>query len=558
MVDFHDEKQLERLEALKRQGAEKYTEQQAKKAGIPYLNLQAIQINMDALKVIDEESAREAKLAPFDLVNKKLSLGVKNPEDPKTKEAVEKMEKAGFIPSLFLVSDESLKKVWERYKEISQVKETTSGVLSISDEEIEGLLAKVKSIKDVQNLVVQIVAQKDDPNRISNILSVILAGAISTKSSDIHIEPQEEAVRVRYRLDGVLTDILDFDHKTYKLISSRLKLLSGMLINVEGKAQDGRFSIKLGGQEIEIRSSALPGNYADSFVLRILNPDAISVPLKDLGIHPRLLEMLLHEIKKPNGMMLTTGPTGSGKTTTLYAFLKEVQTPDIKIITVENPVEYHLKGIVQTQTDSKGGYTFASGLRSILRQDPDIIMIGEIRDEETAEIAIDAALTGHLVLSTLHTNNAAGAYPRLLDLGVDNKVVTSAINFTIAQRLLRKLCKKCKKEKILEGKEKELVEKITEEIRDKTYLEGVQMEKVWEAPGCEECNSTGYKGRIGVYEGIKTDQNIERAVEKNPSASDIIEAAKEQNLLNMKQDGVIKILQGITTLEELERVIGFD
>jgi type IV pilus assembly protein PilB len=555
MVQFHDEKQLARIEALKAKEAEEYAKRLSSQFGLPYLDLKAVPINIDALRMIDEKSAREANLAPFDIVGKKASIGVRFPEDKAATEIIKELENKGYSLDLFLVSEESLKKVWTRYSDLSKTTSTKGGMVNISDEDVTGLLGKIQTIKDIQGFTKRVIEEKNNKNRISNILTVILAGAISTKSSDVHIEPQEENVQVRYRLDGVLTDVVSFDHKTYKLLLSRIKLVSGMLLNVEGKAQDGRFSIRSGENDIEIRSSALPGNYSDSVVLRVLNPDAISVELEELGIHPRLLEILLHEIKKPNGMLLTTGPTGSGKTTTLYAFLKKIHSPGIKIITVENPIEYHLKGIVQTQTDEKKGYTFASGLRSILRQDPDVILIGEVRDPETAEIAVDAALTGHFVLSTLHTNNAAGAYPRLIDLGINSKVLTSAINFIIAQRLLRKICPHCKKEKKLDGHEKEIIDRIAESIRDKTYLEGLQREVIWESEGCDQCNFTGYKGRIGIYEGIRTDKKIEEAVQKNPSERDIVEASLDQNLLNMKQDGVIKILQGVTTLSELQRII---
>jgi type II secretory ATPase GspE/PulE/Tfp pilus assembly ATPase PilB-like protein len=393
--------------------------------------------------------------------------------------------------------------------------------------------------------------------RISKILEIIIAGALSTKASDIHLEPEEAYVRLRYRLDGVLTDILSFDLDTYKLLLSRVKLISNLKLNVGG-AQDGRFSIKLPDGDIEIRTSLLPGAYDESIVMRVLNPNSISVPLESLGIHPRLLAIFMHEIEKPNGMILVTGPTGSGKTTTLYAFLKKIHSPDIKIITIENPIEYHLPGIVQTQTDADKGYTFLEGLRSSLRQDPDVIMVGEIRDEETAEIAINSALTGHLVFSTLHTNNAAGAFPRLIDLGVNPKVITSAINISIAQRLLRKLCDTCKKEVAIAGPDKEIVDRVVAGIQDKTYLEGIQMEKIWEPVGCDKCNMSGYKGRIGVYEAVLTDQSIEKIVRENPSEREIKQAGLHQNILDMRQDGILKCLQGTTSLHELGRVVDLE
>jgi type II secretory ATPase GspE/PulE/Tfp pilus assembly ATPase PilB-like protein len=355
----------------------------------------------------------------------------------------------------------------------------------------------------------------------------------------------------------MLTDILDFDLDTYKLLLSRIKLISNLKLNVGG-AQDGRFSIKIKQSEIEIRTSLLPGAYAESIVLRVLNPDSISVPLNELGINEKLLEVVMHEITRPNGMILITGPTGSGKTTTLYAFLKKIHTPEVKIITIENPIEYHLPGIVQTQTDEKKNYTFAEGLRSALRQDPDVIMIGEIRDSETADIAINSALTGHLVFSTLHTNNAAGTFPRLIDLDVNPKIISSAINLAMAQRLVRKLCPDCRKQIALDGADKETIQNIVNGIEDKDYLAGLNLENVFEAVGCDKCNMLGYKGRIGVHEAIIMNEAIENAIKENPSEREIKKAAQTQKLLTLVQDGVVKVLNGTTTLSELKRVVDIE
>jgi type II secretory ATPase GspE/PulE/Tfp pilus assembly ATPase PilB-like protein len=432
--------------------------------------------------------------------------------------------------------------------------ETKSGALDIASEEIRDLVKQVKTADDIKKSIETILAQKKS-YRISRILEIILAGAISINASDIHIEPEEVSVRLRYRLDGVLNDILEIDNATYALLLSRLKLVSNLKLNLKGKAQDGRFSIKLGDIEIEIRTSLLPGNYGESVVLRVLNPNSISVPLEDLGINERLLKILLEQLNKPNGMILNTGPTGSGKTTTLYAFMKKIYSSEIKIITIENPIEYHLKGIVQTQTEEDKGYTFLEGLRSALRQDPDVIMVGEIRDRETAEIAINASLTGHLVFSTLHTNNAAGTFPRLIDLGVNPKVISSAINIAMAQRLVRKLCSKCKKKAVLGEADKKLIKDATDSIADKSYMKDLDMENIYEPVGCAECNFTGFKGRTGIYEAILTDEKVEEIVKENPSEREINKAAEGQNILNMKQDGVIKILQGVTSLSELSRVI---
>ena len=392
--------------------------------------------------------------------------------------------------------------------------------------------------------------------KISEVLEIILGAALSLEASDIHIEPQEKQIRLRLRLDGVLQDVLSFDRHTYQLLLSRIKLVSELKLNVHDRAQDGRFTIRAQKMDIEVRTSILPGPYGESIVLRVLNPKTIALAFEDLGMHPYLQKMMIKEIKKPNGMILTTGPTGSGKTTTLYAFLKKIYSAEIKIITIEDPIEYHLKGISQTQVDPEKGYSFANGLKAIVRQDPDIIMVGEIRDLETAEIAIHAALTGHLVLSTLHTNTAAGTIPRLLDLGIKPNVFAPAINVAMAQRLVRKLCTKCKKQYTPNQKEqlkiKHLINNLPKGIK-KPKLDKI---KIWQANKCPECNNTGYKGRIGIFEAFNVNEKIERLIFQYPSETQIEKAALEAGMLTMQQDGILKVLNGLTSLKELERVVG--
>src|SRR3989344_3196803 len=550
-VIFNEEKQNQKLDEIRDAEKEDLSRELSKKYSLPYIDLSVSPINIDALRVVREDVARKAEVAPFNIVDKRVALAIFSPNNPMTIEVIEDMKRRGFIPNLFMSSKDSLEKVWLRYKDLSYSFETKSGAIDISNEEILSITENVRHIEDVKKMIEEVLSQKKS-YRISKILEIILAGAIALNASDVHLEPEDTYVRLRYRLDGVLKDILNFDSDTYKFLISRIKLTSEMKLNTKEKAQDGRFSIKIRDEEIEIRSSIIPGAYSESVVLRVLNPNAISVPLEELGIPDKLLENILHELRKPNGMILNTGPTGSGKTTTLYAFLKKIHTPDIKIITIENPIEYHLPGIVQTQTNEKEGYTFLEGLRSALRQDPDVIMVGEIRDSETAEIAVNAALTGHLVFSTLHTNNAAGTFPRLVDLGVNSKVITSAINIAMAQRLVRKLCPDCRKEYIPKPQEKEIVDKILSGVKDRVFADNLHYEKFFEPGGCEKCNMSGYKGRIGIFEAIITDENIEKIVRENPSEREINQAAENQGMLTMKQDGVIK---GVTSLEELERVI---
>ena len=567
-VQFDEDKQNRKLGELKEKEEEDLARMVAERHEVEYLDLSSVPIDMDALRLIPETQAREAHVAPVGQIGKRVKIAVLSPTNEKVQEILNGLKEKGYDVSLAVVSPKSLEKAWARYVDLSFSKETSAGILDISTNDIETFMSKIKSVHDVDQLVSDVVKLKKGL-RISKILEVILSGALATDASDIHIEPEEEEVRLRYRLDGVLVDILMFDKETFGLLLSRIKLLSGLKLNVKNEAQDGRFSVKIGNSEIEIRTSILPGAYDESIVMRILNPKSIQVPLEDLGINEKLLGILLKEIDRPNGMILTTGPTGSGKTTTLYAFLRKIYSPQVKIITIEDPIEYHLAGIVQTQVheakQSKDnaaaqteGYTFASGLRSALRQDPDVIMVGEIRDEETAEVAVNSALTGHLVFSTLHTNDAAGTYPRLIDLGINPKVLTSAINVALAQRLIRKLCPACKKKIAISGDAKKTVDAVIAEVVDKSLVAGLDTENMYEAVGCPTCNNLGYKGRTGLYEAILTDEALEKVLSENPSGREIKEVTRDQGILDMRQDGVIKVLKGVTSLDELRRVIDLE
>ncbi len=432
-------------------------------------------------------------------------------------------------------------------------REKIIGEVKIPSQELEDFKKRVKNVSQLKKAVEKVVVAP-----ITEVLKTILLGAISLGASDIHIEPGEEEVRLRVRIDGVLHDAFVFDHKTFKRLLSRIKLLSGLKLNVTNRPQDGRFTISLLDLfDIEIRASTLPSEYGETVVLRLLNPKNL-IEIEELGLRKDLLEVFEKEIKKPNGMMIVTGPTGSGKTTTLYAVLKRINKPEIKIITIEDPIEYHLVGLSQTQVDPSKGYTFASGLRSIVRQDPDVILVGEIRDLETAEIACQAALTGHLVFSTLHTNDAAGAVARLIDLGVKPVTIAPALNIVIAQRLPRRVCKKCAKFVKPSPKElkriKKALAKVKKEILPPAFFKSNF--KIPKAVGCEDCNFTGYRGRIGIYEAFIVDDEMERFILKSPSIVDMRELAIKKGMVPMYQDGLIKVLEGITTIEEVERVAG--
>lgn len=556
MLKFDDKGSDDRIKKLHEQEEEDFLQIMAGKHGIPYADLSSVPIDASAVGLIKETVAREALIAPFEISNKKIKVGLFSPTQENTKEAMASLEERGYILEKYLVSHISLEKVWERYKELSGASKSEAGTVDISGDNMEELVGKFNNLAVVSEALLKTVSEKT-ARHISNIFSIVLAGAIGIRASDIHIEPAEDAIHIRYRVDGVLHEVVTLPTSIYRLFISRLKLLAGLKLNLGSESQDGRFSIKIKDIEIEMRVSVIPGAYGEGVVMRILNPQSLNVTLEDLGMSPRLLAIIDREIKKPHGMILNTGPTGSGKTTTLYSFLKRIYSSEIKMMTIEDPIEYHLKGVSQTQVEASKGYTFLEGLRSAMRQDPDVIMIGEIRDGETAKVAINAALTGHMVFSTLHTNTAAGAIPRLIDLGVTPKIIGSSLTVTMAQRLARKLCTECKKEDAPNEREQKIIDEVAVLIKEKVD-ETVQTKKLWRAVGCKECNNTGYKGRVGVFEAVMMTAEIEALLDTIPSEREIREIAKKQGILSMREDGIEKILAGATSFEEVERVVDLE
>lgn len=530
----------------------------APKHGIPYLDLSRVTVDLDSLQLIPEQIARENKVAVIQAIGKKVQVVTTNPERPGVKEAVEDLIRKKYQIQMFLVSPTSLEKALGRYVEIPKFEATQPGIVDLARAG-ENFIENLKSIARIKSAVTILLEEKEGSSKqATSVLETLFAGALAIDVSDIHIEGGEGLARVRFRIDGVLQDIIDIPSALFNIMLSRLKLVSEMKLNIKDKPQDGRFTIITTKEKIEVRNSTLPGPNGESVVMRLLLPKAIATTFENLGMQPQFLEMMLKELDKPNGMILTTGPTGSGKTTTLYAFIKKLSSPEVKIITIEDPIEYHLPHITQTQVDHSRGYDFASGLRSIVRQDPDIILVGEIRDLETAQIAVQAALTGHLVFSTLHTNNAAGVFPRLIDLGVKPSIIAPAMNVAMAQRLLRKLCQQCKKELPPTEQEKKIITE-TVPLLPQLYKRSLAVDfKIWKGEGCEECNFTGYKGRVGVYEAFLVDDEIERLLITNPAEADIKDAAVKQGMLTMFQDGILKILDGITSLDELKRIVSED
>lgn len=553
---FDEDKQKQKLSLMRLDEEERLIRMLSSKYDVPYIDLSTVSINTDGLRLIEQKDAEQGECAVFDVTAKKISVAINNPNNAFTENIIDGLKRRGYEVKIFITSKTSLEKSYKLYKDLSFAVETEAGSLDISDKEIESLIEKTKNLSDITVLIKNALEEKKS-HKLSKLLAVIMAGGLATKASDIHIEAEEGFSRLRYRLDGVLIEAIQFDLDTYHSLLSRLKLLSGLKLNIKENAQDGRFTIKIYTSDIEIRISTIPGAYGESVVMRILNPKSIATSIEELGMPKRLYDIVQKEIARPNGMILVTGPTGSGKTTTLYAFLRKTMTPEFKIITIEDPIEYHLPGIVQTQVEEKKGYSFESGLRSVVRQDPDIIMVGEIRDTETALTAIQASLTGHLVFSTLHTNNAAGTFTRLIDLGADAKVLTSAVHLALAQRLVRKLCVVCKAKKPITEKQRNIIEETLKSLEgyEESSLHSGAPEELYDAIGCEACNKTGFAGRIGVYEGILADAAIEEVVRMSPSEREIKEAAKSQKIIDMKQDGVLKILEGITTVDELERVV---
>jgi len=396
------------------------------------------------------------------------------------------------------------------------------------------------------------------PQNTTNLLDLILCSSIILGVSDIHIEPEKDRARIRVRIDGILQDVVFFELGIYHNLLSRIKLLSKIKLNIENKPQDGRFTITLKDALIEIRTSSLPAEYGEAIVMRILNPKNF-IELESLGLRKDLYEIIEKEIKRPNGMIVVTGPTGAGKTTTLYAFLMKIKTPEIKIITIEDPIEYHLKGVEQTQAEPDKGYSFSEGLKSIVRQDPDVILVGEIRDLETAKIALQASLTGHLVLTTLHTNDAAGSIPRLVDLGANPTSIAPSLKMVVAQRLVRRVCEKCStltKVSLEESSEiKKGLNGLSKEIVKIKDFDNIKIARVSQG-GCVNCNFTGYKGRKALFEVFLINKEMEKFILTNPPVSTIREKAMGGGMITIYQSGLIEVVLGETTLEEVKKVVG--
>ena len=550
MPDFNDSVSNTHIAALRKRGEEKLMQSLAPQYGYEYIDLHGYTLNPEALTKINEADARTGHIVAFELNRKVLSVATNAPNQIETNRIIQLLESKGFTVALYLCSNASLDHAFARYADHKNATASKRGVLDINPEDILKTAKNISTVADVATAFTTI-GTINSPRRISETLELIFAGALALKASDIHIEPEVHAVRLRYRLDGVLLDIFNLEQMLYGRIISRLKLLAGMTLNQRKEAQDGRLQFNFGEREIEVRASIIPGSSGESMVMRLLDPGVASFSMDKLELNPLLYKVMQEQLRRPNGLIITTGPTGSGKTTALYAFLRTVHDSEKKIITIENPVEYKLEGIVQTQVGPD--YSFSSGLRAILRQDPDIIMIGEIRDHEVAETAIHAAQTGHLVFSTLHTNSAVGGFPRLIDLGIDARIIGSSVNIMLGQRLARVLCVECKQMYEANQREVTLVTKIAA-----GYPEPVEVPSpliLYKSVGCDACGNTGFKGRCSIFEAVIIDNEVEEAVIRDPREHIILAAAEKQNIPTMAEDGIIKVLAGVTSLDELERVV---
>ena len=542
----------DQLLKIKHQAEEREAKRKAETTGLGYLDLNLAPIETDALQLIPEAEARRLQVAPIQLKGHDLVVAVFDPENPEAQKLLADLKIKGYLLKVTVVSLVGLERAWSFYQYVSPAKTTITSRFDIEKIHLEELLKKLTNFEAVAGEINNFDFQKSPTGWI---LEIILAGALANRSSDVHLEPEAEMIKVRFRVDGILHDVVsNLARSVYSQLLNRIKLLSNLKLNIQHEPQDGRFTIGLTGKEIEARVSLVPSEFGETVVMRLLDPEVIKMSLTDLGLRADDLEIINQELKQPNGMILNSGPTGSGKTTTLYAFLQAKQSPEIKIITIEDPIEYHLAGVEQTQVSAE--YDFANGLRSIMRQDPDVILVGEIRDKETAEIAMQAALTGHLVFSTVHANNAAGVIPRLLDLDIKPVTIGPALNLVIAQRLVRRLCDSCKKTMTMTDDWKNKIEKVLSELPARVNKTPYQDIKVFGTAGCDQCNNTGYRGRIGVYELLKVDKQLEEFINKESGEAAMEELAKKQGMVTMQQDGLLKVLTGVTTLEEVEAVTG--
>ncbi|EEG78350.1 GspE/PulE family protein [Dethiobacter alkaliphilus] len=505
----------------------------AERAGVPFLSLESYPVDPAAMVSVTAEAARRYHALPIDVSeDQKLVVAMQQPLDILALDDLRVL--TGYDIQPVVVTDSELEAAIQNYSQ------TSVGV--------EQDLGEEGSVEEVEDDAY--TADEGTERPAVQLANVILTQAVNSKASDVHIEAYEKTMRVRFRIDGVLHDVMSPPKKLHGALVSRYKIMSGMNIAERRIPQDGRLSVKIEGKTVDVRVASLPASFGERLTLRLLERSGQTITLEDLGVAEETLEQYRKLISLPYGFIPVTGPTGSGKSTTLYASLAAVDREEKNVITVEDPVEYRMEGINQIQINPKAGLTFASGLRSILRSDPDIVMVGEIRDKETARIAIEAALTGHMVFTTLHTNDAAGAISRLTEMGVEPYLTASSVVGILAQRLARKLCSQCKEEYTIT---REMAEKIPEF----PLAPGEEEIVLYRAKkdGCMRCSNTGYSGRMGIYEMLTVSEGIQRLALERKSASEIKKLAIAEGMVTLRQDGLKKVKQGVTSIEEVLRVI---
>ncbi len=498
---------------------------------------------LEVLQTIPEETAKFYRMIPLGQKKNEILIGMVSPEDLKAQEALKFLaRKSGFSYSVFLITPKVFNAVLAKYRDLK--KEVGKALEEFREEETEAVAARSLPEEMISNV-------EDAP--IAKIVNVILRNAIDGNASDIHIEPSRTKLRVRFRVMGELYSSIFLPLNIANAVLARVKIISNMKIDENRVPQDGRFSMKINSKNIDFRVSTLPTALGEKVVMRILDPDAGKKTFEDLGLDGRNLELMKKAIDSPFGLILVTGPTGSGKSTTLYAVLQEVNDEKINIISLEDPVEYFCDGVNQSQVRPEIGFDFASGLRSILRQDPDVIMVGEVRDEETALLTIHSALTGHLVLSTLHTNDALGVVPRLVDLKIQSYLIPSTLVLALAQRLVRRLCPACKKQVPARGylKERIIAEYNDIPAKSRNGVELVEPIMICEPVGCPKCGRQGFSGRIGIFETLEMTPELGEIILKDLSESALKSEGRRQGLLSMRQDGILKAIRGLTTVEEV-------
>jgi type IV pilus assembly protein PilB len=513
------------------------TRAKAQLFNIPYIDLTSIPVSTETISLLPQEIAKRFRCFPVskDDASKQMVLAMADPLDLTAIEFVE--QKTGYLVKPQAADPSKIDILVSTSYATSLAKEVSEALREVGTEDM------VKTLDATRTGLIR-------EEKVAEIVTHILSFAMKARASDVHIEPQEKNTRVRYRIDGILQEKLTIPRELHDALISRIKILSGMKIDEKRIPQDGRFNFKSEEEEVDLRVSTLPVTWGEKVVMRLLKKTGGIPTLDELGLRGRALKNLEDAILRPHGIILITGPTGSGKTTTLYSIMQKINTPKVHIVTLEDPIEYKIAGINQVQINPGAGLTFASGLRSFLRQDPNIILVGEIRDQETADLAVQAALTGHLVFSTLHTNNASGALPRLLDMRAEPYLLASSITAIVAQRVVRKIHEDCKTEYVPEPK-------VIEEMKmtlGTLWPKDKRNVQLFRGKGDPDCGNTGYIGRIGIFEVLPVSEKISRLILEHASSADIEKVAVSEGMIAMKQDGYMKVLEGITTVEEVLRV----